>query len=256
MEGNEKAKAALAANMSARDATPATTIEETPVEAPMTNGDVKEDVGSDVDELESVGDSAEGDASNASATPSRQASLREKALRKKVEETAKAAATPPPGKKGKAKQSPVKEDAASRKQRIDDGLVSCDQQDDLLDRDFRRHKEVMRIRPIGKDRFFNQYWFFDGVGTMDLFDEQGRPVYHTGRLFIQAPTEEDWRLAVDLNAGRTEEALIQRMQREISSTDILRTGDWASLSTEAEVSLTRLFLHYLTPESLKRSALG
>lgn len=42
---------------------------------------------------------------------------------------------------------------------------------------------TLRIRPIGKDRFYNRYYFLDNIGEAD---DCG-----SGRLFIHSPSDED-----------------------------------------------------------------
>ena len=86
------------------------------------------EIGSDVDELESSGD--------------------ERARRQA------AAARPARGKKRKS--SPPKEEIkqpVDRKTEIEEELNMNTKKEDLYERDWRRHREVARIRPLGKDRF-------------------------------------------------------------------------------------------------------
>ena len=85
------------------------------------------EVGSDVDELESSSD----------------------------ERAAKEAAAEKPARGRKRKQSPKMspKPPVDRKTEIEEELDMNTKKEDLYERDWRRHREVARIRPLGKDRF-------------------------------------------------------------------------------------------------------
>ncbi|KAK9476429.1 ATP-utilizing chromatin assembly and remodelling N-terminal-domain-containing protein [Lipomyces japonicus] len=51
-----------------------------------------------------------------------------------------------------------------------------------------RELDCQRMRPIGCDRYYNRYWFFENNGLPSLFRDRG---YAMGRLWIQGPSEED-----------------------------------------------------------------
>lgn len=42
---------------------------------------------------------------------------------------------------------------------------------------------TLRVKPLGRDRFYNRYIYLDNIGTADT--------YGTGRLYIQSPSEID-----------------------------------------------------------------
>ncbi|KAK9450158.1 ATP-utilizing chromatin assembly and remodelling N-terminal-domain-containing protein [Limtongia smithiae] len=51
--------------------------------------------------------------------------------------------------------------------------------------------DCQRIRPIGTDRFFNRYWWFENNGLPLITASSGKESYHMGRLWVQGPSEED-----------------------------------------------------------------
>jgi len=73
--------------------------------------------------------------------------------------------------------------SAEQKARLDARKKLHDQEnallrrEDQIDRDSRRCA-VARIKPLGQDRFFNRYWYFDGVTS----------IHATDRIYIQSPS--------------------------------------------------------------------
>lgn len=54
-----------------------------------------------------------------------------------------------------------------------------------------REKDCLRLRLLGKDRFFNRYWVLEGNGiSASVFRGEG-PQYSSARLWIQGPSVED-----------------------------------------------------------------
>ena len=225
-----------------RDGTPATEMDLDELKEPSSVANGRhEDVGSDVDELASTNGSiadSVAETSFSSAAGSRQAVLREKSLQKKAEAAAKAKsslASKSDSKKKAQERKGTPQAAVPDKQRIEEGLVSVQARDEQTEREFRRHQQVLRVRPLGKDRFFNRYWYFDGIGTMELLSEEGKPVYGTGRLFVQGPSAEDWMAAYETEGG--EDGLKQRRAKEVVNEQaILDVGEWSYLTTDEEAS--------------------
>ena len=91
------------------------------------------EVGSQVDELES---SSEDEAAQAAAAAAA---------------AAKKKKSPKGKKKEKEKEKPV-----DRKVQVNIDLENNTKKEDLFERDFRRHREVSRISPLGKDRFYQK----------------------------------------------------------------------------------------------------
>ncbi|KAG0242609.1 ATP-utilizing chromatin assembly and remodelling N-terminal-domain-containing protein [Mortierella sp. GBAus27b] len=63
------------------------------------------------------------------------------------------------------------------RKKLTDKENSLNRKDEQVDRDMRRYG-IARVKPLGKDRFFNRYWYFDSI-TMD---------HGTDRLYIQSPS--------------------------------------------------------------------
>ena len=54
-----------------------------------------------------------------------------------------------------------------------------------------REKDCLRLRLLGKDRFFNRYWVLEGNGISgSVFRGEG-PQYSSARLWVQGPSVED-----------------------------------------------------------------
>lgn len=110
--------------------------------------------------------------------------------------------------------------------------------DDYVETEFRRNYGVARCRPLGKDRFFNQYWWFDGIGGMSL-STSDKASYSTGRLFVQGPTEADWELACNREGEGEEGVEILTARRElehVNPNSTLGPNEWAYYEDEAQVS--------------------
>lgn len=99
----------------------------------QTNGKATSPAASDVDELESDGDSAP--------------QPKGKAAGKKKKGKGGNVTSPEPAK------PEVKDEAWH-----DAKLKELVEEEAMLDLEFRRHQSVVRVRPLGKDRFFCQYW--------------------------------------------------------------------------------------------------
>lgn len=48
---------------------------------------------------------------------------------------------------------------------------------------------TLRIRPLGRDRFYNRYIYLDNIGTSET--------YGTGRLYVQSPSEIDIQMMLE-----------------------------------------------------------
>lgn len=46
-----------------------------------------------------------------------------------------------------------------------------------------RRYATLRVRSLGRDRFYNKYYYFDNIG--------GSCIHGTGRLYVQSPSEAD-----------------------------------------------------------------
>lgn len=159
---------------------------------------------------------------------------------------------------------------------IEDKIKSNSDKDDFVEREFRRYQGVARIRPLGKDRFHNRYWWFDGIGSMDLVASDpssssttapcanGSDVgYGTGRLFVQGPSEEDWEMVADLKGAGGEEGRQMRERRVVeevveSEEGLLGVDEWAFYEDEDEVrfsSSSPPLLHHFQGKEANASSL-
>ncbi|GAA5891482.1 hypothetical protein JCM6882_004486 [Rhodosporidiobolus microsporus] len=122
---------------------------------------------------------------------------------------------------------------------IEDKLKTNSDKDDEVEREFRRFQGVQRCRPLGKDRFHCRYWWFDGVGGMDLLrpsaDTAGGSavVYGAGRLFVQGPSREDWDMIADTR-GADGEASEKEMRRRRVEEEVVEVGDQRGLLEPGE----------------------
>ncbi|GAA6054339.1 hypothetical protein JCM3770_003325, partial [Rhodotorula araucariae] len=130
----------------------------------------------------------------------------------------------------------------------EDRLRENARREDAIEREFRRYQNVARCRPLGKDRFHCRYWWFDGVGGMDLVsdgalvlrDDGDNIVYGTGRLFVQGPSEEDWDVVSDPK-GKGDEGvkamLGRRLREEVvpEPAALLGVNEWAFYEDPDEI---------------------
>ncbi|KWU45025.1 hypothetical protein RHOSPDRAFT_16896 [Rhodotorula sp. JG-1b] len=124
---------------------------------------------------------------------------------------------------------------------LEEQLRLNSERDDETEREFRRYLGVTRCRPLGRDRFHCRYWWFDGIGGMNLAGTgKGEVTYGTGRLFVQGPSVEDWELICD---SRKEEgdgikSMHERRMREEVVDDpsaLLGPDEWAYYEDEDEL---------------------
>jgi hypothetical protein len=164
------------------------------------------------------------------ALPSRQEALREKTLQRKAEEAARQAERARMLQEQKAKNAESKRLLAERN-RMESEEERISAREEAIDLEFRRCFLAPRLRPLGKDRFHDKYWWFDGIGAQDL-GVPGRVYYGAGRLFVQGCSEEDWR---GMCEGRKEKNVIKR--REIEHGEVvLEKEQWAVYDQPDQVS--------------------
>lgn len=90
-----------------------------------------------------------------------------------------------------------------------DKVTACETAIETFDEQL-REMHVMRMRSLGRDRFFNRYWWFERVGlALDGVRERGskkaklenfeHPGYANGRVWVQGPTEVERRGFIDMS---------------------------------------------------------
>jgi hypothetical protein len=146
-----------------------------------------------------------------------------------------------PGKQreaARAKQASIKL-ATAEHRRLDEEVNKLERRLEGIDREFRKLLCTIRVKPLGKDRFHNRIWWFDGMGSGSLVGSGGVTQYGAGRLFIQGPSEFD----MDLLVARKDEGIEERRKEEEGIEGILGPGDWAVYSDQEEVSSVNFHLY-------------
>ncbi|KAG0322830.1 hypothetical protein BGZ99_003142 [Dissophora globulifera] len=99
--------------------------------------------------------------------------------------------------KARAMEQKVRHDA---RKRLMDKEHAVNKREEQVDRNMRRYA-IARVKPLGKDRFFNRYWYFDGI-TMD---------HATDRVYVQSPSFLDLET---VRARRDRERVMKRQRAE------------------------------------------
>ena len=99
----------------------------------------------------------------------------------------------------RAKASSAKQ-AMAEHRRLDEEVNKLERRLEGIEREFRKLLGAVRVKPLGRDRFYNRVWWFDGMGAATLIGSGGTVQYGTGRIFVQGASEFD----VDLLRRREE----------------------------------------------------
>ncbi|CDR99010.1 hypothetical protein [Sporisorium scitamineum] len=121
--------------------------------------------------------------------------LRQKALEKQAQEAARRIKEAKAREAHKAKLAENKILTAQRK-KLEEEENKLVRRDETIDREFRRLILASRMVPLGRDRFGDKYWWFDGVGSCSLVTGSEKYTYQTGRLFVQGATEDEVSLLI------------------------------------------------------------
>ena len=190
------------------------------------------------DELESVsGSERTEDEGHQKARRSRQKKLVEMARQQQEEEEARKRRLEEAKAAHKVKMAESKHLNAARK-RLDEEQLRIDRREEAIERDFRRLALVPRLQPLGRDRFFDKYWWLDGLGSQPVFNAQGQAQYLVGRLYVQGASELDLGEMEEMceEPRRWQEAQ-ERMEREYGGAEgRLAPNEWAVYTTPEEVS--------------------
>lgn len=115
--------------------------------------------------------------------------------------------------------------ALAEHRRLTEDVAKQDRKLENIEREFRKLLGVVRLRPMGKDRFYNRIWWLDGLGGGNLVGASGQVLYGAGRLFIQGASEIDREM---LEARETEDGDLQeRREAEETPEGMLKTHEWA-----------------------------
>jgi bromodomain adjacent to zinc finger domain protein 1A len=187
-------------------------------ELPVSNG-VEEDVlMADSSDLSDISPSERGSETPSVASAAEKKSSRQKDLRQKAQSQAHAKQR----ELARAKVATAKQALADHR-RLDEEVNKLERRLEGIEREFRKLLGAVRVKPIGRDRFYNRIWWFDGMGSASLLGSGGVVQYGTGRLFIQGPSEFD----AELLERRTEDDVIARRKEEEGDEGMLAPGQWA-----------------------------
>ena len=131
----------------------------------------------------------------------------------------------------RAKAASVKH-AMAEHRRIDEDVNKLERRLEGIEREFRQLLGAVRVKPMGKDRFYNRIWWFDGMGSASLLGSGGIVQYGTGRLFVQGPSVFDQEI---LDRREEGDVHVRRLEEE-GEEGMLRVGEWAVYTDLEEVS--------------------
>jgi len=140
----------------------------------------------------------------------------------------------------RAKQASQKQALAERR-RLDEEVNKLERRLEGIEREFRKLLGAVRVKPLGRDRFFNRIWWFDGLGAASLVGSGGNTQYGTGRIFIQGPSEFD----MEILNQRVREGIVARRIEEEGEYGVLRSNEWAVYSELDELDE---FVAWLNPK--------
>ena len=139
----------------------------------------------------------------------------------------------------RVKQAAQKQ-AIAEHRRVDEEVNKIERRLEGIEREFRRLLGGVRVKPLGRDRFYNRIWWFDGMGSASLVGSGGTALYGSGRLFIQGPSEFDDDILQKRQYTENEDIDLRRMEEE-GKNGILGPNQWAVYNDLEEVG----FLSFL-----------
>ncbi|KAI8995548.1 chromatin remodeling complex protein [Trametes punicea] len=146
----------------------------------------------------------------------------------------------------RAKAQSAKQAQADRR-RLEEEVNKLERRLEGIEREFRKLLGSVRVKPLGRDRFFNRVWWFDGMGAASLIGSGGTVQYGAGRIFVQGPSEFDVEVL-----RRREEDVDKRRREEEGEEGMLAVGEWAVYNDVDEV---REFVDWLNPKGVRELAL-
>ncbi|KAG8763256.1 hypothetical protein FRC11_005033 [Ceratobasidium sp. 423] len=131
-----------------------------------------------------------------------------------------------------------------------------------IEREFRQLLGATRMKPLGKDRFHNRLWWFDGIAGVGMGGkvsegkgnkgkgravekEREREAQGVGRIFLQGPEKGEWEFVMN---GRDERAVRARRVAEEGEEYMLEPGEWAMY---AEPEQIEEFIAWLNPKGTR-----
>ncbi|KAH7915371.1 chromatin remodeling complex protein [Hygrophoropsis aurantiaca] len=211
-------------------------------EEPGTNGVEEDAVMHESSDLSDVL-SEDGSETASAASGRHKGSARQKDLRQKAHSQAHAKQR----ELARAKVASAKQ-ALAEHRRLDEEVNKIERRLEGIEREFRKLFGAIRVKPMGKDRFHNRIWWFDGMGSASLLGSGGVVQYGTGRVFVQGPSEVDQ----DLLTMREENDVDSRRQEEEGEEGILNPGEWAVYTDLEEIEE---LLAWFNPKGVRELAL-
>jgi len=138
----------------------------------------------------------------------------------------------------RAKAASVKQ-AIAEHRRLDEEVNKLERRLEGIEREFRQLLGSVRVKPMGKDRFYNRIWWFDGMGSASLHGSGGIVQYGTGRLFIQGPSVFDQEI---LDRREEGDVHVRRLDEE-GEEGMLGVGEWAVYTDLEEIDEFRAWLN-------------
>ncbi|KAK9245970.1 hypothetical protein V1506DRAFT_536769 [Lipomyces tetrasporus] len=94
--------------------------------------------------------------------------------------------------------------------------------------------DCQRTRPLGRDRYYNRYWWFESNGLPTGLGSRG---YLMGRLWVQGPSEEDQEIFVKSGRAMYDEmSLFERKDKEVGKeAQINGTNEWGYYDDPVDV---------------------
>lgn len=130
----------------------------------------------------------------------------------------------------RAQASSAKQALADHR-KLDEEVNKLERRLEGIEREFRKLLGSVRVKAMGRDRFYNRIWWFDGMGSASLLGSGGTVQYGTGRLFVQGPSEFDVEMLQQREPGEVEE----RRKEEEGEEGMLAVGEWAVYTDLEEV---------------------
>ena len=140
--------------------------------------------------------------------------------------------------------------AAADLRKLEEEVNKSDRRLEAIEREFRKLLGCIRAKPMGKDRFHNRIWWFDGLGSGTLVASGGGTVWSTGRVFIQGPSELD---QDQLDKREAEDGDVKKRKlEEEGSEGVLGVDEWGAYSDPEQVEE---FLGWLNTKGIRENAL-
>ncbi|KAI8977537.1 hypothetical protein BDF20DRAFT_821688 [Mycotypha africana] len=77
---------------------------------------------------------------------------------------------------------------ANERRKLEENEKTVKRKEEHLERSMRKYN-TLRVRPLGKDRFYNRYYYLDNIGIANT--------YGSGRLFVNSPSDGDIQLLME-----------------------------------------------------------